>query len=256
MNTINKKSIVFALGILGILFLGIIAFIPANASAYDSVYSGYSNEYYTSQNNYSNSNTNNTNYYSNNTNNTNYSTPVIYSITPNNAIVGNTGIVVQINGVNFFPGSEVRLNASYRPTTYIDNTHLSMSLYGTDMAGYGTYLVTVYNPNNGAISNAAYFNLNKAVVASTTVGSATTSAVAHKATPVAKATAKKKSTAVASTATKKNTDLTATAVNGFLPTNLVQWLIVCILILLGVILWRKAYLGENHNHNAAPLKHA
>lgn len=77
-------------------------------------------------------------------------------------------------------------------------------------------------------------------------------------TTVAKKSTATKSTSTATKTDEKINDLTASAVLGndtFLPSGLVQWIIFAILILLIVILVRKA-VGAEDKYHSTPLKHA
>lgn len=265
MNKIQNKNIILALSLL-VIFGGTLFISPQKASALNASYNitdsasgGYtapSNNNGYDGNMYNDNGYNNNNYYYNNVvaDNTNYNaTPIIYSITPNSAVSGNNNILVTITGSNFSTSATARFNGSDKETRYYDSRHLGMVLSPIDLDGKGTYLVSVYNPSNGSISNGVSFTLNRVVAPS----SAGTTTVAKK--TVAKSTtattvAKAKTT---STNTSNNSNaLTANALsgsNGFLPSSLIEWLLLAILIFLVVILVRKTYMSHEEH---APLKHA
>ena len=257
----NKNFIIVTLVVLAIMVTGFVDGHKASAAIYyagsgvgsngtGGTSGGSSTNYYYSgsgtnnSNGTNNGNNNNNNYnngYNNGGTNTNYGTPVIYSISPNTATTGGNGQTIYITGANFVSGSVARFNSADRPTTYSNSGSLAMSLYPGDMSGVGTYLITVYNPNNGAISNAVDFSLAKAYVAPSPAP--------------AKATTAKKTTGTAASTTSDNKNLTGNALFGstFLPTTFFGWILLAILILLAVLLWRKLYVTEKDH--AAPLKH-
>lgn len=264
------------LEILGILALGVAMALPINANAagflsYSSPEIGGSKTLGNANTN-TNTNTGNTNTNTNTTNtgntntntNTNtatpppaqtYPAPIIYSITPNSAVSGSNDTTVFITGANFMPGSVARFNSINRPTTYYNSTTLSMIVPASDMAGYGSYLVTVYNPVNGAVSNAVPFTLNRNAVTSAAPAAAPVATAKSSGTTAKKTTVASTAKTAASCTDEKS--LSANALfgsNGFMPSSFVEWLFTFILILIGIILWRKAY-GEE-KYRASPLKHA
>ena len=249
-NKINKYSV---LSILAILAFGAMAFMPAKANAqyYYQPYN-YSDYVVTNQNtnnNNANNNTNNNNGNNNNgnTNNNGYyygnnnytAAPVIYSITPNKTTDSATSTTVNISGANFNSGSVARLNGYDKETTYYDSTHLSMNVRSNDLSGYGTYLVTVFNFAASQVSNSTSFTYSKALPVTPTATKTATKATAG---------------TVAKTTTNSNLDLTAGAGNGFVPGNLLGWLVAAILILILVYLYRLAYIGQKEKDKH--LKHA
>ena len=256
MNKINNKLI---LSTLAVIAFTAVAFMPAKASAqyYYQPYN-YSDYVVTNQNsnnnNTNNNNTNNNTGNNNNSNNNGYTNngayyygnnnytaaPVIYSITPNKTTDGVSSTTVSISGANFNSGTIARLNGYDKETTYYDSNHLSMNINSSELSGYGTYLVTVINSGTSQVSNSVSFTFSKAVP------------VTHTATK----TATKATTAgtVAKASTNSNLDLTAGAGNGFVPGNLLGWLVAAILILILVYLYRLAYIGQKEKD--AHLKHA
>lgn len=261
MNKIQNKNIILALSLL-VIFGGTLLVSPQKASALNASFNiteSATGGYVSSNNSYDGSMYNDNNGYNNNyttnnvvTDNTNYNaTPIIYSITPNSAVSGNNNILVTITGSNFSTSATARFNGSDKETRYYDSKHLGMVLSPIDLDGKGTYLVSVYNPSNGSVSNGVSFTLNKVVAASSS-GTVAKKTVAKSTTATTVAKAK-----TTSTSTSNNSNaLTANALsgsNGFLPSSLIEWLLLAILIFLVVILVRKTYMAKEEH---APLKHA
>ena len=73
--------------------------------------------------------------------------PQITSINPSTVTVGSGAFVLRVIGQNFASSSVVNLNASPRPTTYIDARNLSAQIPATDITSPRTINVTVTNPN-------------------------------------------------------------------------------------------------------------
>jgi hypothetical protein len=156
--------------------------------------------------------------------------PIVYSTTPDAMNSGKGKLTATINGANFMRGSVVKWNSYDRETRYIDSNHLTVKLTAEDMAGSGEYLVTVFNPApGGGFSNGAIF------------------ALGGQPRNVATRTSE-------NNAQNGTSALTANVfgVGNFMPRSLLQWIFFIILILLGILLWRKIYQrGEPRN---APLK--
>jgi hypothetical protein len=64
---------------------------------------------------------------------------------------GNT--LLTLTGSNFVPGVAVMWNGSYRTTTIVDATHLTVAIPASDLATVGTASVAVVNP--GAANSSA-----------------------------------------------------------------------------------------------------
>jgi len=86
-------------------------------------------------------------------------TPQITSVLP--VTVGATTITV--NGANFVPLSVIRINGTDRTTTFLGGNQLSALLQSTDVAGPGTFTVTVRNPD-GTTSNSVTVTVTGAAV--------------------------------------------------------------------------------------------
>jgi hypothetical protein len=63
---------------------------------------------------------------------------------------GNTSLM--LTGSNFVPGVAVLWDGSYRTTTILDATHLSVAIPASDLAQPGTATITTVNP--GATASA------------------------------------------------------------------------------------------------------
>lgn len=63
---------------------------------------------------------------------------------------GNT--LITLTGSNFVPGVAVLWNGSYRTTTIVDSTHITVAIPASDLASAGTVSVTAVNPGASASS--------------------------------------------------------------------------------------------------------
>ncbi len=268
MIKIQKNNLISYL--LGTLFVIAIIFgsvLPAPVSAYTVNGDYVGNADYLLRNSQGGgtdfNNNNNCNYYNNYCNNNyNYNTcnisPVIYNLYPNATTVNYNNLSVALTGTNFFPNSVARFNGSSRTTSFTSQTQLTMILNASDLSNPGTYTITISNSTPCAnVSNGLYFKVNPPVayiaptpmVAGASITKTPSKVVAKKAvTPV-------KEVPCVPAATDNGQSANALfGANGFMPSNLIQWIVFGILILLAVILWRKAYLND-HDKNK-PLKHS
>ncbi len=236
--------LVMGLFILLILGLGFIALVPMKTHA-----SGYSYSYSTSRyyggtgatDNYHD----NTNYnYNSGSNNSAQENPVpsISYVDPSSSAPKT--VTVTVRGSNFIPSSQVRFDNSPRPTTYVSSIRLLVTLTASDLSAAGTHVITVVNPGpGGGVSNGVYFTAK--VASQGSVLGASTSRGAY--SPV-----------VDGTSGQQLTDLTANVLLGngsFLPTGIIGWIILAILILIIVLLVRK-FLGLDKKYQSTPLKHS
>ena len=67
---------------------------------------------------------------------------------------GNTTLT--LTGSNFVPGVAINWNGSYRTTTVIDATHLSVAIPAADLASAGTATLTAVNPGASASSGLTF----------------------------------------------------------------------------------------------------
>lgn len=177
--------------------------------------------------------------------------PMIYWITPKAADWGATGNTITIMGKNFIPSSVARVNGVNRATTFIDSSHLLLRLTGPDLYRTdGGFYVTVWNPApGGGYSNSEFFTINNGALPNTAERSGTGG------TPVSNDPNLNYN--MPNPAGEQFRELTSTAVFGaasFLPSGLIQWVLVAIVILLLIIMGRKMF-GSEEGYHAAPLKH-
>jgi hypothetical protein len=245
MSKINKNSINFAFKTLALLAFSLLI-IPASVSAYDN---GGTNYVFENEGGIYNGPSNSTNTGQSPT--ANNPKPVITSISPNSATKNVSAKTVTITGRGFTPSSVARVNNVNRITTFIDPTHLFIQLNSSDMSrNDGGFFVTVWNQApGGGYSNAVYFTLKApapAVKANTNSNNSNNSSV----------------NTTESYNNNQNTDsysnLASNAIfgsNSFLPSGLIQWVLIAIIILLLIIIVRKLFGAEDHYHST-PLKHS
>ena len=90
--------------------------------------------------------------------------PNITTLSPSSALAGAAAQTLTINGTNFVSTSAVTYNAVAHTPTFVDSTHLTISLTAADQATAGTYPVVVTNPApGGGASNSVNFTLNNGV---------------------------------------------------------------------------------------------
>ncbi len=181
--------------------------------------------------------------------------------------------------------TKIILNAVY---SFLSLTVLAFVFLFTPFNNASAYIVTgqmnggnitYSSSDNFSVPTYSYYNVNVPVYTpapsptpaptpapTPTLYSSSTNPKAVAAAPKAIAKAKTPEPAVKEVAVKeakeeevtdKYQDLAATAVfgeNGFLPSGLVQWLLLAILVLGGTILIRKVY-GGSEKYYATPMKH-
>lgn len=244
MTKTNNKSIVFGLKILSILAFSLLI-IPAKASAeggINYVYAFYPNPAPINQQIKNNPE------------------PTISSISPSSDNKGASAKIVTITGDGFVPSSIARVNGSDRLTTFIDSSHLLVQLTPNDMYRSDGFYITVFNFNGapgGGFSNAASFKIKTPITSTANVNN-NNGSNSYSNTP-------NNSTSSNPTQTDNTTDtndnysaLASNAIfgsGGFIPSGLIQWILVAIAILIIVILTRKVF-GAKKNYESAPLKHA
>ncbi len=236
------NTLVAGLFILLILGLGFIALVPMKTHASGYSYSYTSGKYYGgtgADDTYHD----NTNYNYNSGSNSVQENPIpsISYVDPSSSTP--KAVTVTVRGSNFIPSSQVRLDGSPRPTTYESSIRLLVNLSASDLSATGTHVITVYNPGpGGGISNGVYFTA-KAPSSGTVLGASTT---------------RNAYTPVTSTTGEELTALTANVVLGngnFLPSGIIGWIILAILVLIIVLLARK-FLGLDNKYQSTPLKHS
>lgn len=184
------------------------------------------------------------------------SKPNISYISPDTANVNSGAQTITIVGSCFTPSSQARFNSSPRATTFVDSKKLTMKIDATDKKVLGKYLVNVYEPSVNEFSNAAFFTVKKAPVATAKKASTKQVATAVKATDEAKC----EPDATLATAGDDKINLSGNALMAFLgsatfmPNTLLGWIFLFIAVLLLIKLWRKLYVTDQERN--APLKHA
>lgn len=88
--------------------------------------------------------------------------PILNSTVPASIGSGGGALVIAINGSNFINGAVAYFNGMDRATTFISSTQLTARLLASDIAGVGTFPVTVMNPRGGS-STAAMFTVNPSI---------------------------------------------------------------------------------------------
>src|SRR3989344_1569146 len=172
--------------------------------------------------------------------------PVIFMLNPSSVNRNSGPFTAGITGNYFMPGAIAKLNGSNRTTTYISSTYLQMQLSYADTTGSGDYLVTVYNPTpGGGLSNSATLNISGTQVSGPITATATPTTTAKKTTT--------STSTVAKSATTNGLEANVLS-SGFLPSNIIQWLLFLLLVLLVIVFWRKIYISDKEKET--PLKHA
>ena len=77
---------------------------------------------------------------------TDSASPAVSSFYPLNAVAGGATMELSVVGTNFVPGLEVHWNSNRRPTNFIDNQHLRVTIFARDLAAEGTAEIKVVNP--------------------------------------------------------------------------------------------------------------
>ena len=237
-NTKITYSIVYGLAISAILAFGLMA-IPfrVNADYYDDGYS------YNEPN----------------------QIPIVNSISPNVANVGDGAKTVTITGSGFVPDSVARWNGANRPTTFIDYEHLLVQLSANDLRGSSGRYINVFTPApGGGYSNAELFTINGYVgPATNTYNNSNSYDYNTNLYTTTDNTYNSNYSNTNQTDNENNTNenessLVSNAIFGsdsVAPSGLIQWILFAIVILLIVIIARKIFGGTDRYHST-PLKHA
>jgi hypothetical protein len=95
-----------------------------------------------------------------------YRIPTIVGLSPDSSVTG-SGFTLTVTGTEFYPeflqkSSVVRWNGSDRPTTWVDNRHITAAISASDVSVPGVAMVTVQNPTpGGGTSNAVPFHIRE-----------------------------------------------------------------------------------------------
>lgn len=191
--------------------------------------------------------------------------PSVRSISPSSADRGLSGKTITITGNGFVPSSVARVNGSNRSTTFIDYSHLLVQLNSNDIFRTDGFYITVWSGGpGGGYSNAEFFTINNTpdypapgTSANDVSGDNSynndfydTNNNFNNATDAGNATSDNRNGQLSG--------LAANAIFGtdsFLPSGLVQWVLLAIIILVIIIIVRKIF-GHEKNYHEAPMKHA
>ena len=238
MKRINKKSINYGLKVLAVLAFGLI-FVPLNTTlaAYGTNVGDYFASYQAEVNN---------------------PMPAISSISPSFGDRGTGAKTVTITGSNFILGSIGRVNGVNRTTTFIDHSHLLIQLSANDMYRNDNFFITVFNGEpGGGYSEAALFTLKNVAVANSNTNGTNYNNSSYSTST--NNTYSSSNTNRTNTSEDNNSGSLASSVilgsNTFLPSGLIQWVWLAIIILVIVILVRRVFGGRENFHNS-PMKHA
>jgi hypothetical protein len=87
--------------------------------------------------------------------------PALTALAPASSLVGGPDLPLTITGTNFVFNSIARFNGIDRPTTFVNNTELTVLIPAADMASAGTFPITVFNPTpGGGLSSALEFTVS------------------------------------------------------------------------------------------------
>src|SRR3989338_3098909 len=242
-NTKITHSIVYGLAISAILAFGLIILpLKANAQYYDDGYS------YNEPN----------------------QIPIVNSISPNVANVGDGANNVTITGSGFVPGSVARWNGANRPTTFIDYEHLLVQLSASDLRGSSGRYINVFTPApGGGYSNAELLSINGYVgSAANTYNNSNSIGYDYNSNLYTNTdnnyynyqntTQTENRNSANQTPNENSSSLVGNAIfgsGGVAPSGLIQWVLFAIIILIIVIIVRKIFGGTDRYHNT-PLKHS
>jgi hypothetical protein len=240
MNKINKNSIKYGFKTLALLAFSLLI-IPASVRAYDN--GGRNYIYQNGGGTYDGPNIS-----TSQSPEVNNPKPYINSISPSSANKNSGAKTVTITGSGFTPNSVARVNNVNRITTFIDPTHLFIQINSSDTYNKDGFFVTVWNQApGGGYSNAVYFTLKTVTAPARTNTNSNNSNTSNNSY---------------SNTTEENTDsysnLASNVIYGsdtFLPSGLMQWVLIAIIILLLIIIVRKLF-GAEDNYHASPLKHS
>jgi sugar lactone lactonase YvrE len=94
-----------------------------------------------------------------------YGVPVLSALGPSSVAAGSPAFTLAVNGSGFVAGSVVQWNGSKHITTFINSTQLTISVSLADLAGGGTFLVSVFTPppgGGGSLTTAGLYHYGRA----------------------------------------------------------------------------------------------
>jgi trimeric autotransporter adhesin len=80
--------------------------------------------------------------------------PIITGYSPSGFLSGSTPVAVTVTGSGFVTATVIQVNGTARATTYIDATHVSVSLIANDLANPGSLALVAVNPAPGGGTSA------------------------------------------------------------------------------------------------------
>ncbi len=84
--------------------------------------------------------------------------PIISSLDPAAVVVGSGATSLRVIGSQFFPTTVIQVNGAARPTSFVSQTELQMTLTAQDLAAVTTLVITAFTPApGGGTSNAVNF---------------------------------------------------------------------------------------------------
>jgi hypothetical protein len=81
--------------------------------------------------------------------------PGVTTISPLSVASG-SAFTLTVNGANFIPGSYVQWNGNGRPTQFVSSSQLTAAIPASDIPAVGNAAVTVFNPDPGGGTSAAF----------------------------------------------------------------------------------------------------
>jgi len=90
------------------------------------------------------------------------SDPVVTSLAPSNAAMGDGAFMISVHGTDFADGTVVRWNGNDRTTIFLTEQELTAEIGAADLGTVGIVAVTVRNPDGG-VSNVMEFSVNNPV---------------------------------------------------------------------------------------------
>jgi len=84
------------------------------------------------------------------------SAATLTSSSATSAIYGAGNLTLTLTGSNFVPGVGAFWNGSYRTTTIIDPTHVTMAIPASDLATSGSAIITLVNPGAAASASVTF----------------------------------------------------------------------------------------------------
>lgn len=181
---------------------------------------------------------------------TNNPLPSVKSINPSSGSRDTGFVTLAVVGNGFVPSSVVRVNGDNRPTTFIDSSNLLIQVnLNESFSTEDGFFITVWNrAPGGGYSNAKFFEVEGAKQSgNNNSGSNYGNGLSNDNNRDNSGTLNKKDTSLASSVILGN--------NSFLPSSLVQWTLVAIIILFIIVLARKVF-GTKEEYDNTPLKHA